>query len=149
MIHALFLASGSQQTQQAVTSLQLHANQGIIGDRYYDQIAENNITFIEYENIAVINEVYQQNYSIEVSRRNVITKNVSLNHLVGRQFQIGEVHFIGTELCQPCRLISEQLANDTITPKQIMTSMLNKGGIRAKILNNGIINIGESIQINE
>jgi len=142
MIKAMFIASSYGHQQQALNQITVEQNKGIVGDRYFDQHLQDNITLIEFENIEAINRTYQQDYALHDSRRNIVTQGIELNHLVGKIFKLGNVTLIGTELCEPCKTLGQKLANDTITPKQVIQAFTSKGGLRAQILTDGKLEIG-------
>jgi MOSC domain-containing protein YiiM len=73
------------------------------------------------------------------SRRNVVTRGVPLNHLVGREFWIGEVKARGLRLCEPCKHL-QRLSHEKVLP-----GLIHRGGLRAQILTEGTIRVGESI----
>jgi MOSC domain-containing protein YiiM len=149
MIQAIFIAPEPKAPQQAVGKINVTARKGIVGDRNYDQHRWHgqNITLIEIENIDNFNQQYQQQIAIEDTRRNIITQGISLNELVGEEFSIGPIKLLGTELCEPCHALSQQLASDTISKQQILKAFTHKAGIRATILSSGKITIDMPIII--
>ena len=149
MIQAIFIAPESTAPQQAVSTIDVTENKGIIGDRNYDQHRWHgqNITLIEIENIDSFNQQYDQRIAIEDTRRNIITQGISLNELVGEEFSIGLIKLLGTELCEPCHALSQQLASDTISKQQVLKAFTHKAGIRATILSSGNITLEMPITI--
>ena len=75
-------------------------------------------------------------------RRNVITKGVKLNDLVGKKIKVGHVKLEAIDLCRPCRHLTEMLNQNNI-----IKEFLRKGGLRCQILNSSKINIGDKIEI--
>jgi len=148
MIEAIFIAPEPGAKQHRFTEIDVVAHKGIIGDRNFDrhQWHGQNITLIESENIADFNQQHQQNISPQDTRRNLITQGVELNHLIGKTFYIGQIKLIGTELCEPCRALSQSLSNKTITPEQVINAFTEKAGIRANILSDGHIAVGMSLR---
>ena len=73
------------------------------------------------------------------SRRNVLTCGVALNHLVGREFCIGEVRLRGLKLCEPCSHLEK------VTAKKVIAALRHRGGLRAEILVSGAIRVGDVI----
>jgi MOSC domain-containing protein YiiM len=65
---------------------------------------------------------------------------VRLNALVGRRFPVGGAVFEGLELCEPCRLFAKR------THSEVLEFFRGKGGLRARIVSGGIINVGDAIQ---
>ena len=104
--------------------------------------ASKELTLIETENI----ERLQKEYGFpEVQpgelRRNIITKDVPLNDLVGKRFEIGEVEVEGLELCEPCRYLEK------LTGKKVMKTLIHRGGLRCRILTEGIIRKEDRISV--
>ena len=76
------------------------------------------------------------------SRRNILTEGIALNHLVGREFQIGEARLLGVRLCEPCAY-PEQM-----TTAGIREALVHRGGgLRAAIVNGGTVRPGDSIVV--
>ncbi len=147
MIEALFIAKEHNTAQEQVESIELVEGKGIVGDRNFEQSKwpGQNLTFIEQEEIENYNREFQQDISISDTRRNIITKGVRLNDLVGKTFQIGTVKLIGVELCEPCATLGSALENETIKNADVVKAFLHKGGLRADVLTSGVIGIGMSI----
>ena len=87
----------------------------------------------------VLNE-YQIEIEPGTHRRNITTRGVSLNDLVGKKFRIGEVVCKGICLCTPCRHM------EALTTKGVMEALENRGGLRADILGGGVIKVGTMIE---
>ncbi len=132
-------------------SAQLQADKGLVGDRYYltqgtfSERLKNSpdwqLTLIEQEEIDSFNQISQLNYNGPDFRRNLVTQGVRLNDLVDREFYVGSVKLRGIRLCEPCAHLSEQLG------PEIMQHMIHKCGLRAQILSNGEIQIGDNIAV--
>ena len=82
---------------------------------------------------------YQMQLAPGEARRNVVTRGVPLNHLVGKEFSIGDVRVRGIRLCEPCDHLQK------VTGKSVIKSFLHRGGLRAQILSEGIIRVGTTI----
>jgi len=149
MIKAIFIAPETKAEQQSVTKIEVIAQKGIMGDRNFDQHRwpGQNITLIEAENIALFNQVQQQNINIQDTRRNLITQGIKLNSLVGQIFYIGQVKLLGIERCQPCLSLGKAFANDMLSVQQVINAFTDTAGIRATILSNGHIEIGMAVTI--
>ncbi|MBA3403012.1 MAG: MOSC domain-containing protein [Actinobacteria bacterium] len=124
---------------------------GLEGDRYFAgpggflagatpgrEVTE--LTLIEAEVI----EHLQGDLGIEVeaadSRRNIVTRGVSLNSFVGSEFRIGQVRLVGAGLCEPCVSLVKHTAN-----KHLLRGLAHRGGLRARILTRGTIAVGDSV----
>ena len=74
-------------------------------------------------------------------RRNVVTRGIDLNGLVGREFAIGGVRCRGMRLCEPCTVIQRYAARPVLRP------LVHRGGLRADILDDGVIRVGDPVRI--
>lgn len=148
MIEAIFIAKENRDDQQQVDGIELIKGKGIVGDRNFDKSKwpGQNITFIELEEIEKYNSCFRQNIALSDTRRNVITKNIRLNDLVGKEFRIGEVLFKGVEICEPCAYLGELLENNMMPKKNVIQAFFSKGGLRADVLSDGHIGIGMNFE---
>ena len=126
-----------------VKQISLIAGKGIFGDLHFHEFndARKQLTLIESENIDYYNKNFNLNIPYLSFRRNIITKGIQLNELVGKKLSIGKVKLKGIELCRPCKNLQEMLRQNNI-----IKEFLKKGGLRCEILNNGIINVGDFIK---
>ena len=116
---------------------------GVAKDRHYkeDNHRACQITLIEIENINQYNKDFKTNISPINFRRNIITENISLNELVGKEFFIGNVKVKAHDLCRPCKHLQ-----DSLKQKNIIKEFMLKGGLRCEILSDGNISIGDIIK---
>jgi len=127
-----------------VKSIEVLANKGVIGDRHFKDFNDPycQLSLIESENI----DYYNLKYGLDIPyinfRRNIVTKGIQLNELVGKKLKIGKVNLEGIDLCRPCRHLTEMLSQDNI-----LKEFLIRGGLRCQILSSSNINIGDDIQI--
>ncbi len=131
-----------------VEAMTLVAGHGIEGDRYasgagyysYKPEEGRQVTLFEAETL----EALLRDHGIELRpdehRRNVTTRGVPLNHLVGRRFRIGPALLEATRLSVPCKHIEE------VTGKAIFNPLINRSGLNAKILVGGVIRISDHIE---
>ena len=126
-----------------VESIEVIANKGIIGDRHFKDYNDPfcQLSLIESENIDYYNTKYNLNIPYVDFRRNIITKGIRLNDLIGKKFLIGNVKVEGLDLCRPCRHLTEML-----NQKNILKEFLRKGGLRCQILSSSKIVIGDEIK---
>mgnify|MGYP000017341063 CR=1 FL=1 len=143
-VYKLGVSAYNNQTIREVTSIEVMANQGVIGDRHFNEFNDpfNQLSLIESENIDYYNFKYGLNIPYLNFRRNIITKGTKLNDLVGKKFLIGKVKLEGIDLCRPCRHLSEVLNQNNI-----IKEFLRKGGLRCQILTSSIIEVGDKIKI--
>ena len=134
----------NNQSIQEVSSIEVIANQGIVGDRHFKKFNDpyNQISLIESEGIDNYNIKFGLNISYIDFRRNIITKGTKLNDLVGKKFKVGTVELEGIDLCRPCRHLSENLGQNNI-----IKEFLRKGGLRCQILSSSNINVGDKIMM--
>ena len=127
-----------------VKSIEVLANKGVIGDRHFKDFNDPycQLSLIESENI----DYYNLKYGLDIPyinfRRNIVTKGIQLNELVGKKLKIGKVNLEGIDLCRPCRHLTEMLSQDNI-----LKEFLRRGGLRCQILSSSSINIGDDIKI--
>ena len=138
------ITSESGKKMESMNSIKVIANKGIVNDRYFKENNDKNnqITLIESENVDYYNKISGTNFIPTDFRRNVITKGISLNKLVGKEILIGEVRLKIHDLCEPCRYLQELLGE-----KNLVKKFLNRGGLRCELLTNGNINVNDRIKI--
>ncbi len=141
-VEAIFITAVSQAPMVECRSVKAITGCGLEGDRYC--IAEPgersfaNMTLIEQE-------AYDHLASIELElptnalRRNLLTSGVDLNALVGREFNVGGVRCLGSELAEPCNYIQGR------TLPGVLKAMVDRGGLRAQILDGGLISVGDAV----
>ena len=127
-----------------VSDIDLIAGKGVLGDRHFKDYNDpyNHLSIIESENIDAYNKKYNLNISYLDFRRNIVTKGIRLNNLIGKKIIIKNVQLEVIDLCRPCLHLSEKLEK-----KNIIKEFLRKGGIRCEILNDGKISIGDKIKL--
>ena len=140
----LGIAKNNNQIIEEVKKVELLAGKGVVGDRHFH---ENNnvrsqITLIESENIDYYNNKFNTDYTYLNFRRNVVTKGIELNNLVGKKLSIGNIEIEGHDLCRPCKHLEE-----TLKGKDILKEFLRKGGLRCEILTSGTIKLEDEITI--
>ena len=140
----LGIAKNNNQVIEEVKKVELLAGKGVVGDRHFH---ENNnvrsqITLIESENIDYYNNKFNTDYTYLEFRRNVVTKGIELNNLVGKKLSIGNIEIEGHDLCRPCKHLEE-----TLKGKDILKEFLRKGGLRCEILTSGTIKLEDEITI--
>lgn len=121
---------------------------GLEGDRYFDgkgtfspspQKPDYEITLAEKEKIEAFAIESGLPFTTFHARRNVVTEGVDLNALVGREFLLGEVRIRGIRLCEPCAYLAKT------TFPEALRSLVHKGGLRAQIITEGTIRVGDAV----
>ena len=134
----------NNQPINEVNSINVLTNQGVAGDRHFKEFNDpyNQISLIESENINYYNIKYGLNIPYVDFRRNVVTKGIQLNNLVGKKILVGNVELEGIDLCRPCRHLTEVLGQDNI-----LKEFLRRGGLRCQVLSSSSIKIGDKIKV--
>jgi MOSC domain-containing protein YiiM len=125
-----------------VKHIEVLKNSGIIGDRNFknNNDIKKQITLIEIENINYYNKISNSNIPPIDFRRNIITENISLNNLVGKEFFIGQIKIKAHDLCRPCKYLQ-----DLLDKKDLIKKLMLKSGLRCEVLSNGKISSGDKI----
>ena len=143
-VFKLGITNNNSQPISEVATIEVLADKGIVGDRHFNDFNDpyNQLTLIESENIDEYNIKFGLKIPYIDFRRNIITKGIQLNNLVGKKLKIGEVKLEAIDLCRPCRHLTEM-----IKQKNILKEFLRKGGLRCRILTSSNINLGDKIKI--
>ena len=134
----------NHQDIKKMESIEVVASKGIIGDRYFQDFNGDTeqITIIESENIDYYNSTFNTKYNYLDFRRNIVTKDIKLNDLVGKIIQVGKIKLKVNDLCRPCKELQVKLGQNNI-----IKEFLRRGGLRCEILTSGTINVGDEIKI--
>ena len=140
-VEAIAVAADAEATVVLVDQALAVAGRGLEGDRYFDgrgtfsneHARGHDLTLIEAE---VLDQLH---LTVGAARRNVATRGIDLNALVGERFRIGAVECVGRRLCEPCAHL-EQLA-----VPGILRSLVHRGGLRADVLGRGTIRVGDPV----
>ena len=143
-VFKLGITKDNNKEIEEVNSIEVLANKGVVGDRHFDEYNDpyNQLTLIEAENIDYYNTKYGLSISYKDFRRNIVTKGIQLNDLIGKKLKIGEVEIEGVDLCRPCRHLTEVLNQPSI-----LKEFLRRGGLRCQILNSSKISINDEIKV--
>src|SRR4051794_26440144 len=149
-VEAIAIAPEAEAPMARIEQAAAHAGRGLEGDRYFDQRGTfsnvhgrgYDLTLIEAEVLETL-ELPAGRLAPEEPRRNVVTRGVDLNALVGRTFTVGDVRCFGQRLCEPCAHL-ERLTAAAGKPGTLR-ALIHKGGLRADVLGDGMIRIGDEI----
>ena len=143
-VYKLGITGDNNKKIQEVDSIEVVANKGVIGDRHFKDYNDPycQLSLIESENIDYYNTKYGLDISYVDFRRNIITKKIQLNDLIGKNFFIGKVQVEGIDLCRPCRHLTEMLNQENV-----LKEFLRKGGLRCRILTSSKISVGDKIKV--
>jgi MOSC domain-containing protein YiiM len=147
VVEALFIGATPHAPLQAVSQVLSVAGHGLEGDRKYRREGlpsakngpDRELTLIEAEAVEAVNRDCGVTLKPVETRRNVLTRGVALNHLVGKQFRIGTAVLEGLRLCEPCEHL------ESLTRPGVREALLHRGGLRAQILEGGVIKVGDPI----
>jgi hypothetical protein len=113
------------------------AGQGIRGDRFfgYKEDYKGQITFFAWEVFAELRrELGLPDAHPSGTRRNVITEGIDLSAMVGREFEVQGIRFLGDEECRPCYWM-----NTAFRDQRVEAWLNGRGGLRARILSDGVL----------
>jgi MOSC domain-containing protein YiiM len=139
---AILTTPDAERPLARVENVDAVAGRGLVGDRYYNGRGTFSgpgrgyqLTLVEAEVLDSLDLPWEQ------ARRNIVTRGIALNTLVGRRFKIGAVECIGRRLAEPCAHL-EKLARPGL-----LRPLVHRGGLRADILEGGPISIGDSVDL--
>jgi MOSC domain-containing protein YiiM len=95
------------------------------------------VTLIQQEHVEALAAQSGRSFTSHHARRNIVTRGVDLNALVGREFRIGNVLIRGIRLCEPCSYLAKA------SFPEVLDGLVHKGGLRAQILSEGEIRVGD------
>jgi MOSC domain-containing protein YiiM len=154
---SLHIAPEASAKMEVVTEVRAVPGRGLEGDRYFKGTGHysdrpshggREVTLIETESVEALESGVQSaqgdrlgiKLAAQDSRRNIATAGVPLNHLVDKEFWVGSVLLRGTRLCEPCKHLDE------LTQPGVMTGLVHRGGLRARILSEGVIRPGDVVR---
>ncbi len=144
---AIHIANEAEARMRSVDRIRAIPGKGLEGDRYFRETGTysdrpgpgREVTLIESEAIEAMARDNEITIPPGATRRNVTTRGAPLNHLVGQEFEVGRVRLLGIKLCEPCSHL------ESLTQKGIIAGLVHRGGLRAKILTEGDIRVGDPI----
>ena len=162
-VESIHIAKKIDGNLSSLSEAKLVPGKGIVGDRWYREKTDKEgnpvswgapkmeLTFVEAEQIEQFNAKMGLRVEAHDVRRNIVTRGVSLNDLVGVEFMVGEVGVRGIELCEPCKHLGNRLASDPsnspVSAPEIIEGLTHRAGLRANIATGGTIRIGDPIII--
>jgi hypothetical protein len=143
VVEAIHVSPGTGEPLQSLETVSVKSGVGLEGDRYalglgyysHDMRVSRDLTLVEAE---VVEEL---GLAPGETRRNVTTRGVRLNDLLGKRFRVGEVLCEGTRLCEPCQHLVD------LVGKPVLKPLVHRGGLRADILEDGEIRVGDAISL--
>jgi MOSC domain-containing protein YiiM len=141
-VEQLWVAAKAGEPGRALQSVEVVPGVGLAGDRYLNGEGTfpsgrpgSALTLIEAE----VCETFHPRLELDEHRRNVVTRGVGLNGMVGQDFMIGPVRCRGVRLCEPCATMQRY------ADRPILRALVHRGGLRADVLEAGEISVGDSI----
>lgn len=147
-VERIFISSDAGEPMVELPEANVIAGQGLEGDRYYYKTGtyswgEGNgrqLTIMEAEVITEVNA--EVPFTAEECRRNIVSRGLVLNPLVGFRVRIGRDCVIDvTRLCHPCNYLQSLLGRPVLKP------LVNKGGLRCDVLEGGVVKVGDKIEV--
>ncbi len=146
-VEGIYIAEDAAKPMLSLKEVHAIAGSGLEGDRYFrrtgtysnDPRPGRQITLIEIEAMESLKRDYGIIVQPREARRNIVTRGVALNHLVGLDFKVGEVNLRGIRLCEPCSHLEQ------LTCKGVQGALIHRGGLRADILRGGIIRVRDPV----
>src|SRR5215471_185400 len=155
---SIHVAPEASVPMQSIAEVRAVPGAGLEGDRYFagngffsktPSFGGREVTLIEVEAVeALFNSIIDADgkrmgikLATAETRRNIATSGVPLNHLVGREFRVGGVSMRGTRLCEPCKHLEE------LTQQGVLGGLVHRGGLRAQILSEGVIRVGDTVRL--
>ena len=143
---SIYITPQGGATMVGVDSVRAVLGKGLEGDRYANRVGTfsdgpgtgRQVTLIEAEAIESLAREYDVEMDPAESRRNLVTRGLPLNHLVGREFRVGAATLRGLRLCEPCNHL------ETLTRPGVRRGLVHRGGLRADIIDGGIIRAGDA-----
>jgi len=144
---SIHIAPAASSAMQSVQSARAVSGQGLEGDRYFTHQGTfsnepgegRDVTLLESEAVDALNIKLGAAFSPGEMRRNIVTRGVALNHLVGRDFRVGSALLRGIRLCEPCEHLQ------SLTREGVLKQLIHRGGLRANILADGVISAGDAL----
>jgi hypothetical protein len=141
-VEAIYISAIPRKLPRAIARVRALRGKGLEGDRYFSGIgtwsdypveAGRDLTLVEVE---VLEEV---GLAPAEARRNVVTRGVALEGLIGQRFRVGEVECYGDRICEPCAHL------EGLTRPGVLKALLHRGGLRADITRSGEIAVGDAV----
>lgn len=147
-VEHIHLATAAGEPMRSVRSVRAIPARGLEGDRYATgsghwspiRRAGDSLTLIEAEEIEGVVVAHGLDLRPGSTRRNLTTRGIRLDELIGRRFRIGAVVCRGTRRCEPCSYL------DQLLDQEVLNALVHRGGLRAEIVSGGTIAVGDPIE---
>jgi hypothetical protein len=142
-VESIWIAPSAGRPARAQARIRALAGQGLEGDRHVagtgtfpSGLPGSALTLVAAE----VCESFEPPLGPDEHRRNVVTRGVSLNELVGHEFTIGDLRCRGMRLCEPCTVVQRYAG------RPVLRDLVHRGGLRADILADGEIRVGDEVR---
>ncbi len=145
---SIHISERGEAPMNAVAQVRAVPGRGLEGDRYFTKTGTysdkpgtgRELTLVEAEALEALERDYGVKLRPGESRRNITTRGVALNHLVGREFKVGAVTLRGVRLCEPCAHLQRLVGQEKVLP-----GLVHRGGLRCDVLSEGVVRAGDAI----
>jgi MOSC domain-containing protein YiiM len=143
-VEGIYVTPEHGELPQPVDSVRALAGRGLEGNRYFFDEAPSGraLTLIAAEAVEEMEREHGISIEARESRRNVVTRGIDVNELVGKRFRVGAVECEGVELCEPCTTL------EGMTKPGVIKGLAHRGGLNADILSDGEISVGDAVVAN-
>jgi MOSC domain-containing protein YiiM len=141
-IEGIYISPKKRLLPEPVDSVRAFAGRGLEGNRYFfdgDAPPSVALTLIAAEAVEALEREHGISIEPRESRRNLVTRGVDVNALLGKTFRIGEVECRGVQLCEPCTTLQ------SMTKPGIIKGLAHRGGLNVDILSDGQISVGDAV----
>ena len=144
-VEGIFLTDTHGDVPRSVDRARAVAGAGLVGNRYYFEHGAappgRAVTLIAAEGLEAFVEETGISVTAAETRRNVLTRGVDVNALVGKRFRVGDVECVGVELCEPCAHLQ------SMTKPGVLKGLVHRAGLNADVLNDGDIAVGDAVTV--
>jgi MOSC domain-containing protein YiiM len=141
-VEGIYISAEHGELPEPVDSVRALAGRGLEGNRYFfdgDAAPGTALTLIAAEAVEAMEQEHGISIEPRESRRNVVTRGIDVNELVGKRFRVGGVECRGVELCEPCTTLQG------MTKPGVIKGLTHRGGLNADILSDGEISVGDAV----
>jgi len=152
-VEAIHIAPKSSAPMRSLGEIEAVAGGGLAGDRYLEGVGfyskrptdpgAREVTLFEAEVLDALAAEHQITFGAGEHRRNLTTRGVRLDDLLGRRFQVGEVLLEGVKDCPPCDHLQG------LVGKPVLQPLVHRGGLRARVVVGGVLKVGDRITVLE
>jgi MOSC domain-containing protein YiiM len=140
-VEGIYVTPEHGELPQPVDSVRALAGRGLGGNRYFFDEAPPGraLTLVAAEAVEAMEREHGISLEVAATRRNVVTRGIDVNELVGKRFRVGDVECEGVELCEPCAHLQ------SMTKPGVIKGLAHRGGLNADILSDGEISVGDAV----